>query len=159
MFGGGPIGQDEFAGDEEQTTVHTPPMMRFPPIVAHAFRSALRLHYPSRCTIQLVSSGDTPSGQQVSSGGLPIAGHLHIPCALGAFSKDTTTDSEKRGPMILEEFSRRICKLNGYYPSIVERQMQAVVDGVTYSIRGVESDSQHVSTRLYLEVITPRKLV
>lgn len=159
MFGGGPLGQDEFAGDEEQTTVSTPPVMRFPPIVAHAFRSALRLHYPSRCTIQFVSKADTPSGQSVNSSGLPVSGHLNIPCALGAFSKDTTTDNERRGPTVTEEFSRRICKLSGYYPAIVERQMRAVVDGVIYNIRGVESDSQHVSTRLYLEVIKPNKLV
>lgn len=159
MFSGDPLGQEPFGEEDGVASVATPPVMRFPPLLSPAFSSALRVHYPSRCSIQLVASGDTPSGQLVTAGGELVSGHINIPCALGAFSKDTTTDNEKRDARILEEFTRRMCKLNGYYPTIVERQMRAVVDGVIYNIRGVESDSAHVSTRLYLEVIDPNKLV
>lgn len=156
---GGPFGQEPFGEDEEVVSVATPPVMRFPPLLSPAFSQALRVHYPSRCSIQLVASGDTPSGQLATSGGELVAGHVHIPCALGAFDNARPSDNERRDARVLEEFTRRACKLHGYYPAIVPRQMRAIVDGETYTIRGIEHDSQHVSTRLSLEVIDPRKLV
>lgn len=159
MFGGGPIGQEPFASDEENTSQGTPPVMRFPPMLSYAFRSALRVHYPSRCTIQLMSQSDSPSGQLVTGSGIDVSGHIRIPCALGAWAKDTPTDNERREARVTEEFSRRICKLSGYYPAIVPQQMRAIVDGETYAIRGIEPDSQHISTRLYLEIVRPRKVV
>jgi hypothetical protein len=65
------------------------------------------------------------------------------------------TDDEIRTSEVEEVFERRQLLLNGFFPQIVNRIMQAVVDGVVWPIRGVESDSQRLNTRLKLEQISP----
>lgn len=113
--------------------------------------------WPSLCTIEVVEMGATQSGQLIPSEGVPYL--VDIPCRLGPIQEGQPSDNEHREPAIRESYARRTLKLSDYYPNIVPRQMRAVVDGVTYAIRGNEEDSEHVFTRLYLELIKPRTLM
>lgn len=97
----------------------------------------------------------TPSHQKIRSGSYPLPGLANIPCLLGPIIEERPTDGEVRTSATLEHTQRRHLKMNGSYPQIQERDMEAVVDGVTFPIRGVESDSKNFSTRLRLEVVRP----
>lgn len=112
-------------------------------------------HWPSLCTIQTVNFTASASNQPVPTSATSIAAKTNIPCRLSALIDIRPSDDEIRTTEVQEKKVERTCKLSGYYSDIEVRTQQAVVDGVTYQIRGVEHDSQQFSTRLRLEVIKP----
>jgi len=117
-------------------------------------RTRLRGYWPSICTVQLEKFVQEESGQQKQTGGSDIDGLTKIPCRIGPLIEVRPTDDEIRAGGVVEEYRRRQCKLDGFFPNIQPSGMQAVVDGVVYPIRGVEHDSEKFSTRLKLEVLT-----
>lgn len=157
------LGEDAFGqtapGESDPQQTRTVSAARFPlsPVTHPLLATSLQGLWPSLCTIQIVEHGLSPSGQTLVSDGVAIVPGLErLACRLSAIEDNRPTDDEVRAGDVLEQRQRRILKLNGYYPSIVPRQMQAEVDGVVYPIRGIEHDSEHFSTRLTLAVILPR---
>lgn len=112
--------------------------------------------FTSRCTIQQIAYTPSDSNQQVPTGQTDIPGLIGIPCRLGPLIEVRPTDDESRESMIEGQFERRQLKLNGFFPQIVNRTMQAVVDGVSWQIRGNESDSAQLTTRLKVERVMPQ---
>ncbi len=84
----------------------------------------------------------SPTGYQ------PVAGLTNIPCMNAV---EATAKPDKYGvvrtAMELETMAYYHILLNGYYPTILQRDL-AIVDGTTYMVQAVESDSQGVMTRL-----------
>jgi hypothetical protein len=117
--------------------------------------SQLDRHYESSCTIQSVIFTSDNANQDVISSTPDVAGMTLIPCRIGPLIEIRPTDDELRSSDIRARRVERQCKLLGYYPGIIPREMQAVVDGVTYPIRGVEHDGSRMTTRLRLEILTP----
>lgn len=160
MLGGDVFGGAVFAGMEPPALNLKNAARLHIPITHPKMKMDLAVEiWPSLCTIEIVRQGAAASGQLLTSEGDPILVFTDIPCRLGPIDEGHPTDSEHREPPLRESYARRTLKLSDYYPSIVPRQMRAVVDGVTYMIRGNEEDSEHVYTRLYLELIKPRQLV
>lgn len=124
-------------------------------LVDSRLRNGIPDHWPSRCTIQTLIYTEDAANQPVLSGVKNVAGLVNIECRLGPMQEGTPSDDEVRTEPISSVVSKRQLKLNGYYTQIVPKSMQVVVDGVVYPIRGVESDSQHFSTRLRLEIVEP----
>ncbi len=118
-------------------------------------RSAIPDHWPDKCTIVQVLYRTTESNQQIPRGFVPVAGMVDIPCRIGPIIEVRPSDDEIRVTNVIEQYRRRQLKLNKYLPQIVPREMQALVDGVYYPIRGLEHDGSKFTTRLKLEVITP----
>jgi hypothetical protein len=110
-------------------------------------------HFPSRVTIQQITYTRSGANQKIPSGATDIAGLVGLPCRLGPIILLRPTDNEMRTQSVTSGIENRQCKINGYYPQITNKEMQAVVDGVTFPIRGVESDSNNFSTRMRLEII------
>lgn len=129
--------------------------MRFHSILDPRLRVAIPEHWPSTCTIQTVNTTVSASNEPVPSGATDVSTLKNIPCRIGPRIEVSVSDNEQRSDRVLEQFNRRQAKLNGYFPQIVPRLMQAVVDGVVYGIRGVEHDSERFSTRLNLENVEP----
>src|SRR5438105_4097479 len=111
--------------------------------------------FPSRCTIQSIPKTAAASGQPVLGVPVDVDGMTKISCRIGPLILIRPTDNENRTNRIQESYLARQLKLDGYFPAILVRDMQAVVDGITYPIRGVEHDGNQFSTRLRLEVIKP----
>jgi hypothetical protein len=111
--------------------------------------------WPSKCTIQQITFTQTASNQDIQSGVTDVTGMKNIPCLMAPLIELRPTDDESRIAQIEDRNQRRQIKLNGYFPTIVSRTMQAVVDGKIWPIRGVEHDSLHFSTRLKVEIVTP----
>lgn len=122
------------------------------PLIDPRMLSHIQTHWPSRCTIQAITYGVSQSNQRIPTGSTNIL--VDVPCSMAPLNEANPTDDEKRSPTIQGSFDKRVVKLSGYFPQIVERHI-AIVDGVTWQIRGVEHDSQHVSTRLKVEIIRP----
>jgi Glu-tRNA(Gln) amidotransferase subunit E-like FAD-binding protein len=118
-------------------------------------RHAIPQMWPSRCTIQLVTSVADVSGQIMQTGASNVRGMVNIPCRLGPIIEIRPSDNEVRTQDVQESYVRRQLKLNAYLPQIRERVHQAVVDGEVYPIMGVESDSEKFSTRLKVERVSP----
>lgn len=135
--------------------VQRPVTMRFPPLVHPAFKFSLPNHWPSRCTVQLVTYTVSAARQQLPSTPTNVSGLVNLRCRLGPIILDRPTDNEIRGGSVTEQYIRRQLKLDGYYPQIIPRVHVVVVEGDTYLVRGNESDSERFSTRLTLEVIHP----
>lgn len=106
----------------------------------------------SKCTIQR-----RPNPPAVDASGwpdytsyLPLTSHVNLPCM---FSVETEGKPDKYGVMRtaadFQEHAYYHLLLNGYYPAILQRDL-ATVDGTAYEVMAVESDSQHVMTRLAL---------
>ena len=118
-------------------------------------RSSIPEMWPSKCSIQRISFTNSASGQPIPTGAANIRALVNIPCRMGPLIELRPTDAETLTDPVTGTFQRRQCKLNLYAPLISPLEMQAVVDGVIYPIRGVESDSQDFSTRLSLEIKEP----
>lgn len=122
-------------------------------LVDPRLESHLPNHWPSTCEIRTVSYAVSASNQRIKSGAVTL--YTRVPCRMSPLSKTRTTDNEARSETMESALKQRILKLNGYFPLIVPRDMDAVVDGVVFPIRGVENDSQRWSTRLFVEDLTP----
>lgn len=118
-------------------------------------RTNLKDHWPSLCTIQSVNYTEEGTGQETSTSESSVTGMVNLPCRLGPLVEVTPTDDERRTSSMSVGYSRRNLKINAYLPQITPEAMVALVDGVKYQIRGVDSDSEHFSTRLRLEVVEP----
>ena len=125
------------------------------PLLDPRLRTALPVLWPSRCTIQTITTTTSASNQLVPSGAVDLAGHTEIECRVSPIVRERPTDDLQRGYAVQEYHLRRHANLNGYFPTITEVGMQAVIDGVVYPIRGVDTDGNHFITRLKLEVVTP----
>lgn len=116
----------------------------------------LRFSWPSRCTIQTITYATQPGRQQVPTGATNVTNLVNIPCRMAPMSVTVASEREQRTDALIEQSTKYVVKLNGYYPEIQPRLMRAVVDGVPYLIRGMDSDSEHMFSRLFVEIITPR---
>lgn len=123
--------------------------------------SQLQGHWSSYCTIQQVT---VPASSTQASGQLFPAlqysnqlGMVNIPCRIAPDQYQTPTDNERKSMETAATVTKRTVKLNGYYPTIKPRNHRAVVDGVAYWIRGVESDSERAHTWLQCEMMLPHK--
>lgn len=124
------------------------------PLIDPRLKNALPTHWPSRCNIQSVNFTSSTSGQAVPTSGTDVL--LDLECRLAAISLGTPTDDETRTSALTSGKESRTLLINGYYIGLIESDtMWAIVDGVTYHIRGVESDSEMHYTRLRLEAMTP----
>lgn len=104
------------------------------------------------CTIQAATWTPNEIGEpEASWANLP--GHDLISCNLAASKNVVEQATEKRTAESTYDAKTRHCQLNGYYPLISEG-MRAVVDGVTYNIRGAVHVCAKVQTKLMLELIT-----
>jgi hypothetical protein len=113
--------------------------------------------FVSLCTVQqpdgVFGASGAPSGNH-----LPVSGLVNIICQLSPPTDSTIRATEVKS---LEEILRegfRHLLLNGYYPQMtpdnqIPQGWQAVVDGVTYEILGVEHDSQQQMTRLQVRLV------
>lgn len=120
-------------------------------------RTATEILWPSLCTIQTVTYTLSADNQRVPSGATNVTGIVDIPARSGPAVRERPTDDLNRfsGQVVSEYHLRRHVDLNGYFPQILPEVMQAVIDGVTYPIRGVEHDGQHWITRIKVEITTP----
>lgn len=121
-------------------------------LVDPRLRASTQAFWPSVCSIQTVVNTVSDSNQPIRTGQTPVPSLQRIPCRLGPLSETSVADKEVRDPSVTSFVKRRDLKLDGYYPEIAPG-MEAVVDGVTYPIVGMDSDSQFQFTRLLLEVI------
>jgi hypothetical protein len=64
------------------------------------------------------------------------------------------TDKLEHRTQIDRARAERHVMMRGYYPAIIV-SMYCHVDGVDYLIVGVNHDSNHIVTRLHLELVTP----
>lgn len=104
------------------------------------------------CTIQAATSAANEVGE-LEHTWADLVGHTHISCNLAAAQAMGEQKSEQRRDDSTYDAKTRHCQLNGHYPLIGEG-MRAVVDSVTYNIRGVVQSSAKVQTKLILELIT-----
>jgi hypothetical protein len=81
-----------------------------------------------------------------------MAGHDAIPCNLAADEGDKAALVEQRKIDTTYVSRPLYAQLDGYYPAIGEA-MRAVIDTVTYDIKGVTHSSTLTLTRLALERI------
>lgn len=127
------------------------------PLIDSRLRNALPNHWPSRVTIQSVNFTSETSGQSdVPASGSDISGLEDLECRFAPINIGTPTDDEMRTDAVTEGKERGVLWINGPYSSlIVSSTMWAIVDGVKFTIRGVESDSQGFYTRLRIEAMSP----
>lgn len=76
-----------------------------------------------------------------------LPGHQNIPCQLAVNKLRPDEGGVIRRPEQYDTMGARALELNGYYPLILQQYL-AQVDGTTYEIMAVESDSQKQITRL-----------
>src|ERR1700674_4674334 len=107
----------------------------------------------SLCTIlQRGSIGGEPKTNAMGQVDLAQADYTtilqNIPCQIAVlrpFRPDISATVRKAEE--IDTINDKAIELNGYYPQILQQHL-AVVDGVTYEIFAVESDSQKQVTRL-----------
>ncbi len=112
--------------------------------------------FSSLCTIQQPSGVFTQSGQP-DGVYVAVSGLVNIPCTNPPTSNIRITANEKRTIAEIKSDNSNHVLLDDYFPQIDALQRngaQAVVDGITYTILGVESDSQEKMTRLNVEKCT-----
>lgn len=117
-------------------------------------RTAIPEFWPSRVDIRLKTYTTSATNQKIQTGSTSVFNTL-LECRLSPIILDRPTDTDTRTIKVTDLTERRHLKINGYYPTIEAEDMQAVVDGKTWEIRGVESDGSHFSTRLRMENILP----
>lgn len=118
-------------------------------------RIALHRLWPSTCTIQLILTTTSTANQAVPSGASTVSGMDEIPCRIAPIVRERPTDDLAVRTVVDEYHVRRHVLLNGYFPTIKVDEMQAVIDGVTYPIRGVDFDGNRFTTRLKVEIVRP----
>ena len=76
-----------------------------------------------------------------------LPGHQNIPCQLAVNKLRPDEGGVIRRPEQYDTSGQRSLELNAYYPLILQQYL-AQVDGTTYEVMAVESDSQKQITRL-----------
>lgn len=80
-------------------------------------------------------------------------GHDAIQCCKTVEYQGAAKASEEiRTKTDTTEWNKLIAKLMGYFPNISQTD-QAVIDGVTYEIQGIDWDSQQAFTNLHLRTL------
>lgn len=106
--------------------------------------------FVSLCTIQRRANPPAvdASGWPDYTGYSNVVGLVGIPCMAAV---EATAKPDKYGVVrAMDKFEVQAyyhILLNGYYPAILQRDL-AILDGVSYMVEAVESDSQGVMTRL-----------
>ena len=111
----------------------------------------------SVCTFQAPSGADLPGGAP-SDQYTPVSGLQNIPCMDAVPSSTKVQATEAKDMAEIASKGYRHLLLNGYYPQAtpdgqIPTSWQAVVDGTTYDVLGVEHDSQQTQTRCELELV------
>jgi hypothetical protein len=112
--------------------------------------------FVSFCTIQQPDGNVGPSGAP-SNVFVNVIGLVNIACIDAVPSQLRIQATELRTLADIMSKSLRHVLLNGYFPQLLAGQQQgwrAIVDGVTYTLMGVEFDSQNTQSRLHLELAT-----
>jgi hypothetical protein len=98
------------------------------------------------------TTGVSAWGQVNLTDAVPVTGLQNIPCMKAPMPVgDPSANNEKRGSELIEQTNVFHALLDGFYPTVVQRQL-AVIDGVAHSILNTESDSQSIMTRLAVRV-------
>jgi len=112
--------------------------------------------FSSLCTIKRPSGTQDASGQpdRTLAGASEVSGMVDIPCmaAPEVLQRPDLTDETKLVTMTLQRQQRHVL-LNGYYPEILQSDF-AVIDGAGFDVLSVEHDSQHITTRLAVQIKT-----
>ncbi len=112
--------------------------------------------FSSLCTIQDLDGTFSASGQPNNTY-VAVTGLIDIPCTAPPTSMLRITATQKRTVPERKEDNSSHVLLNDYFPQITAHWQdgaQAVIDGVAYTLLGVESDSQKKMTRLSVEICT-----
>jgi hypothetical protein len=115
--------------------------------------------FVSLVTMQQPTGAQTTSGAPLLSGGDSgdgwnnVAGMVNIPAMNAPESDARIRADQTKSIEMVEGIQLRHMLLGGYYPAIEENgNWRAMVDGIAYDVRGVESDSQSQMTRLKLQI-------
>jgi hypothetical protein len=120
----------------------------YPQLVTEVIAAGLDV---SLCTIQQSVVAQDADGAPQYTPPTNVAGLINIPCMNAPLSADAVQATEVRDLEEIQSKGLRHVLLMGYYPQITA-DLWALVDGVTYDIMGVESDSQTSQTRLKLQL-------
>jgi hypothetical protein len=126
---------------------------------AYGITSAIVDGLPAASTTRLGSvytKGTTtlPSGQRdPNATPVLLASHGDLECRVGPMIDIRPTDKIERREKVERSRIERHVMMRGYYPLILV-DMLFVVDSITYRIVGVNHDSNHILTRLHVELIT-----
>jgi hypothetical protein len=123
------------------------------PLIDSRLRSAIPAHWPARCTIREKVYTFSESNQKVQTGTKDVI--VNVECRLAPLIQERATNDENRTNMVRQITHRGNLKLNGFFPEIIPSEMEAVVDGTVWEIRGVENDGSNFSTRLRVEILKP----
>ncbi len=124
-------------------------------VMAIALASGLFVSvFTARAPDGTISGGGTPSGTYTDVPGLTLIQCMDAPditqqVKVGAFQRRNESE-------VASEADRHVL-LDGYYPTLQagwRAGWQAIVDGVSYNIFGVESDSQRIMTRVKLQAVS-----
>jgi hypothetical protein len=122
------------------------------PLIHPSLMASLRNCFPSSCDIQAATSsrdsfgGDSQTWANVS--GLTSLASMIVPASLGRPERQ-----EQRQVNMTVKTVTHIISLQGSYPSITTA-LRAVVSSINYNILSAEQDSQGVTTRLLVELVT-----
>ena len=117
-------------------------------LIHHDLLTRLGAHFfPSLATIQVVTLTPDSFGEPLESWN-PLAGHADIPCRIAPVNA-----SERASPNMTVAETTHTAILAGHYPTLKPTH-QAVIDLTPYDIVGVEHDSQGITTRLRLRIVS-----
>jgi len=116
-------------------------------VISARMLAALRVFYPSVCTIQTATLAQDSYGEPTPIWS-DLADHAELMCRLSPAGERET----RRLGLVVEE-TTHVAALAGYYPTVTPA-MRAVVDGMVYDITGVRSDGQGMTTWLGMKRVT-----
>ena len=104
--------------------------------------------FSSLCTIQEAFGSPDVLGQSDLVDWADVDGLTDIPCMSAPLTiMKPSVGDERDAPTFTADMDTFHVLLDGYYPQILQRY-RAVIDGVAMDIKGVESDSQKIMTRM-----------
>jgi hypothetical protein len=113
----------------------------------------------SFCNIQapdgLLGPSGAPSGNYVAVGGLQNLLCMDAPNSIGSVAAD-----EARTVADIESKALHHVTFTAYYPALSPATnwgnigWRAVIDGVTYDIKGADNDSHQTQSRLWVQLVT-----
>ena len=112
--------------------------------------------FTSLCTLQQPDGTYVGSGQP-SGTYSNVLGLVNLACMNAPLSSERITATEVRELEEIMSQSMRHVLLDGYFPQIEGGQTngwRVIVDGDTFDLMGVESDSQRTMTRLHIRRVS-----
>jgi hypothetical protein len=131
--------------------------MNSPPLLDPQFTTAAAPAATLICTIMMLAAptiddygADKSRAKQTYT---VRPGHDAIQCVktIGMAGSARATE-ERRMALMTMEWNKYDAKLLGYFPNISQTD-QAVIDGVTYEIQGIDWDSQRALTNLHMRTL------